>query len=236
MPRVFCNHVLVIRKKFDSEEKLSWILAGLAGLLGATAFTHSAGYFVTFMTGNAQRAVLGCFRGEVWLSVSAALLSLAFVAGVVCASLCRRHLWSTRPHGATVLTTVSLVIATALDITVEGGPALPLPFLPIAFVTFGIGALNTTFVKNGEVSIPLSYVTGTLVKLGQGIERHISGGELADWLGYLLLFGGFVGGAAFGGCMSLIAGGSEMLEVASLVCAVTTGYTFLYADRRDLWK
>ena len=33
-----------------------WLLAALAGVLGATAFTHSAGYFVTFMTGNAQRA------------------------------------------------------------------------------------------------------------------------------------------------------------------------------------
>lgn len=215
---------------------MSWVLAALAGLLGATAFTHSAGYFVTFMTGNAQRAMLGFFRAEDWLSVSAALLLMAFLGGVVSASLCRRHIWSTRPHGATVLTTLSLVIATVLDITVEGGPALPLPFLPIAFVTFGIGALNTTFVKDGEVSIPLSYVTGTLVKLGQGIERHISGGELADWLGYFLLFCGFVGGATFGGCISLVAGGSQMLGVATVVCALTTGYTFLYADRRDLWK
>jgi uncharacterized membrane protein YoaK (UPF0700 family) len=44
---------------FDSEAKLSWILAALAGLLGATAYTHSAGYFVTLMTGNAQLAALG---------------------------------------------------------------------------------------------------------------------------------------------------------------------------------
>ncbi|WP_368730893.1 hypothetical protein, partial [Siccibacter turicensis] len=35
------------------------MLAALAGILGATAFTHSAGYFVTCMTGNSQRAVLG---------------------------------------------------------------------------------------------------------------------------------------------------------------------------------
>jgi uncharacterized membrane protein YoaK (UPF0700 family) len=44
--------------------------------------------------------------------------------------------------------------------------------------------LNTSFVKDGEVSVPLSYVTGTLVKMGQGIERHIAGGKAADWLGY----------------------------------------------------
>ncbi len=225
-----------IREKFDSEAKLSWVLAGLAGLLGATAFLHSSGYLVTYMTGNAQRAVLGYFRDEQWRAITAAVLLLAFLAGVVSASLCRRYLWSTRPHGATVLTTLAFVIATALDLTVGGGTAHPVAFVPITFVAFGLGALNTTFVKDGEVSVPLSYVTGTVVKLGQGIERHISGGELADWLGYFLLFTGFVLGATVGGCVSLVADGTEMLGIASLVCAIATGYTFLYADRRSLWK
>jgi hypothetical protein len=32
---------------FGRQARLSWVLAGLAGLLGATAFTHSAGYFLT---------------------------------------------------------------------------------------------------------------------------------------------------------------------------------------------
>jgi len=91
-----------------------------------------------------------------------------------------------------VLTTLALVVATVLDLAVGGGPAVPLPFLPIVLVTFGVGALNTTFVTGGEVSIPLSYVTGTLVKMGQGIERHLTGGTLQDWLGYFLLFAGFV--------------------------------------------
>ena len=59
---------------YDSEARLSWVLAALAGMLGATAFTHSAGYFVTFMTGNAQRAVLGYFRDDVVLSITAGLL------------------------------------------------------------------------------------------------------------------------------------------------------------------
>ena len=38
----------VAREIFDSEARLSWVLAVLAGVLGATAFTHSDGYFVTF--------------------------------------------------------------------------------------------------------------------------------------------------------------------------------------------
>lgn len=219
---------------FDSESRLSWVLAVLAGVLGATAFTHSAGYFVTFMTGNAQRAVLGYFRDDVLLSVTAGLLLLCFVAGVVIASVCRRHFWVAHPHGPTVLTTLSLVGATAVDIIVGRWDQSQLDFIPIVLVVFGIGALNTSFVKDGEVSIPISYVTGTLVKMGQGIERHIAGGTAADWLGYFLLFSSFVVGASVGGVISLLVSGTQMLAVAAVVCAVTTGYTYFHQDRRAL--
>ena len=219
---------------FNSESRLSWVLAGLAGVLGATAFTHSAGYFVTFMTGNAQRAALGYFRHDVVLSVTAGLLILCFVAGVVIASVCRRHFWVDHPHGPTVLTTVSLLAATLVDIIDEGWEENLLDFAPIMLVAFAIGALNTSFVKNGEVSVPLSYVTGTLVKMGQGIERHIAGGKAADWLGYFLLFASFVLGATVGGGISLVVNGTWMLVVATAVCALTTAYTYFHQDRRAL--
>ena len=222
------------KEVYDSEARLSWLLAGLAGVLGATAFTHSEGYFVTFMTGNAQRAVLGVFRDDTVLSLSAGALLLCFVAGVVVSSVCRRRYWVEHPHGPTVLTTFCLVFATALDIVLGGWEQSLLDFVPIMFVVFGIGALNTSFVKDGEVSVPLSYVTGTLVKLGQGIERHIAGGKVEDWLGYFLLFSSFVAGAAVGGAISLLVSGTQMLGVAAFVCAVTTCYTYLHADRRGL--
>jgi uncharacterized membrane protein YoaK (UPF0700 family) len=227
--------VSVATEIFDSEARLSWVLAALAGVLGATAYTHSEGYFVTFMTGNAQRAVLGFFRGDVVLSISAALIVVCFVAGVVIASVCRRHFWVAHPHGPTVLTTFSLLAATLVDIFDEGWEEANLDFGPILLVAFGIGALNTSFVKDGEVWVPLSYVTGTLVKMGQGIERHIAGGQAADWLGYFLLFTSFALGAALGGCISLVVNGTWMLVVASAACALTTGYTYFHADRRSLF-
>jgi uncharacterized membrane protein YoaK (UPF0700 family) len=224
----------MLRETFDSEARLSWVLAVLAGVLGATAFTHSAGYFVTFMTGNAQRAVLGYFRDDVTLSISAGLLMLCFVAGVVVASVCRRHFWVAHPHGPTVLTTLSLFAAMVFGIIDDGWEEVNLDFVPIMLVVFGVGALNTSFVKDGEVSVPLSYVTGTLVKMGQGIERHIAGGNVTEWLGYFLLVASFVVGAAFGGCISLILNGTGMLIAATVMCALTTGYTYFHQDRRAL--
>ncbi len=208
------------------------MLAALAGVLGATAYTHSAGYFVTFMTGNAQRAVLGYFRHDVRMAIAAGVLMLCFVAGVVVASVFRRHFWTGHPHGPTVLTTFSLVAATVVDVIDEGWEEQMLDFAPIMLVVFGVGALNTSFVKDGEVSVPLSYVTGTLVKMGQGIERHIGGGTAADWLGYFLLFASFMLGGAIGGCIGLVVNGTWMLVVASVVCAATTGYTYFHQDRR----
>src|SRR6201992_3986660 len=222
------------RQIFDREARLSWVLAGLAGVLGAAAFTHSAGYFVTFMTGNAQRGVLGYFRGDVLLSVSAGALMLACVAGVVVASVCRRHFWVAHPHGPTVLTTFSLLAATVIDVIDEGWEENFLDFPPILLMAFGIGALNTSFVKHGEVSVPLSYVTGTLVKMGQGIERHIAGGNLSDWLGYFLLVTSFVVGATVGGLISLFVNGTGMLVFSSLMCTLATAYTYFHQDRRAL--
>ncbi len=140
------------------------------------------------------------------------------------------------PHGPTVLTTFSLVAATALDIVIGGWEGSQLDFLPIMLVVFGVGSLNTSFVKDGEVSVPLSYVTGTLVKMGQGIERHIAGGQAADWLGYFMLLASFILGATVGGTISLVVSGTQMLAVASTVCALTTGFTYFHSDRRALLK
>jgi uncharacterized membrane protein YoaK (UPF0700 family) len=223
--------VRVPNEIFNSESRLSWVLAVLAGVLGATAFTHSEGYFVTFMTGNAQRAVLGYFTHNVWMSISAGLLLVSFVGGVVAASMCRRYFWANHPHGPILLTTFSLLAATLVDVLDEGWHEMQLDFAPIVLVVFGVGALNTSFVKDGEVSVPLSYVTGTLVKMGQGIERHIAGGTASDWLGYFLLLTSFVAGATVGGIISVVINGTWMLAAATLLCALTTAFTYLHTDR-----
>ncbi|MEU2037809.1 YoaK family protein [Nocardia niwae] len=221
------------RKKalFNGEARLSWVLAALAGLIGAAAFMHTAGYFVTFMTGNTERGVLGYFHDEPDMALAATLLLASFLSGVVVASWCRRHYWSGHPHGPTLLTTVCLAVASAVDILEYQTSDKPIGLLPILFVAFGVGALNTSFVQNGEVSVPLSYVTGTLVKMGQGIERHLSGGSYADWLGYFLLYAGFGLGALLGGLLSLAVPGWAMLITATVVCLLVTAFTYLHLDR-----
>ncbi|TWS25326.1 DUF1275 domain-containing protein [Tsukamurella sputi] len=224
-----------------SDARLSWLLAGVAGMVGAVAFLHSAGYFVTFMTGNTERAVLTWFKASDAQQIAGAgalaatALIVAFVTGVVVASICRRYFWHGHPHGPTVLTTAGLLVASATDFVLDGFDEPEVRFVPILIITFSLGALNTSFTKNGEVSVPLSYVTGTLVKLGQGIERHATrNGTVFDWLGYALVYVGFVLGAAVGGVIGSFVTGPQVILVAGLLCGVTTLVTFLHSDRQKL--
>ncbi|SIS22038.1 YoaK family protein [Williamsia sterculiae] len=223
------------------EARLSWLLAGVAGMIGAAAFLDSQGYFVTFMTGNTERAALQGFgttkdRGIIGpTALNAGFLIVAFVAGVAVAMYCRRRFWSNHPHGTTVLTTIGLFVAGAMDLALNGFDANDVTYVPIIIVAFSVGALNAAFVKNGEVSIPLSYVTGTLVKLGQGIERHArGGGTVYDWLGYALLYAGFIGGAVVGGIIGTFVGGGYVLFAAAALCGVTTLVTFFHTDRKTI--
>ncbi|QLY28012.1 DUF1275 domain-containing protein [Nocardia huaxiensis] len=209
---------------WELEMRLSAVLSTLAGFIGAAAYTHSDGYFVTFMTGNTERAVLGGFNSDWALAIGAATIILCFLMGVFVASLCRRYLWRNHPHGATVLTTIALIFAAITDhILAERGIGLA----PILFVAFGMGSINTSFVKNGEVSIPVSYVTGTLVKFAQGVERHLAGGgNVRDWAGYAVQYGSFALGALIGGLISLVVEGRFMLDTAVVASSLVAGYTW----------
>ena len=66
------------------------------------------------------------------------------------------------------------------------------------FVAAAMGAENTTFERDGEVSIGLTYMTGALVKLGQRLAGAIMGGPKLAWAPYLMLWLGLAGGAVAG--------------------------------------
>ncbi|MEU6559712.1 YoaK family protein [Nocardia nova] len=210
---------------WNLETRLASALLILAGFVGAAAYTHSEGYFVTFMTGNTERAAIGGFLGDYVLAFGAFVLIVSFLAGVLAASFCRRHWWRNHPHGATMLATAALTVAAVVDSAAYARDA-DLSLVPILFVAFAMGSLNTSFVKNGEVSIPVTYVTGTLVKFAQGVERHIAGGTHREWLGYAVQWLSFVCGAFIGGLVSLVVEGGDMLYAAVIASAIVAAYTW----------
>ena len=109
-----------------------------------------------------------------------------FVAGVMAGTLIRLAL----PRLGQVV--VLLLVAPLLGgVALLGGWAAPAMVL-------AMGAANATFERDGEVSIGVTYMTGTLVKIGQHLAHTVAGRERWAWLPYLLLWAGFLVGAGLG--------------------------------------
>ena len=61
-----------------------------------------------------------------------------------------------------------------------------------------MGALNTTFQRNGEVAVGLTYMTGALVRIGQGLGALLLGRGGANWRSFAALWSGLATGAIAG--------------------------------------
>jgi uncharacterized membrane protein YoaK (UPF0700 family) len=78
----------------------------------------------------------------------------------------------------------------------------------------------------GEVTIGVTYMTGTLVKLGYQLADAFGGGDRTAWLPYLLLWASLVLGGVVGGFAYL------QSPVASLWTAAVAALFLVYVVRR----
>ncbi len=170
--------------------------AAMAGMVDAIGFMASGGFFLSFMSGNSTRLSVGIIESAPYIGLVAALLA-SFVGGVVAGSLVGRQT-TFGPHHrqAIILTGISLLLFAAPFVADAG--LLP---LALCFAAFCMGMENTLFEREGSVSFGLTYMTGALVKIGQGIATLISGGARLEWVPYLLLWLGLASGAMIGALM-----------------------------------
>jgi uncharacterized membrane protein YoaK (UPF0700 family) len=169
---------------------LAAALSALAGYADANAFVHLGGYFVSFMSGNSTRLGVGLAHQLGSAAIAGGLIAL-FVLGVIFGALLNPS--GTKPGSTRVLVSVTALLTLASALASIGAAQWAIPLLACA-----MGAMNAVFQRDGEVSIGLTYMTGTLVRLGQRIANALKGGERWDWAPYLLLWMGLVLGAAFG--------------------------------------
>jgi uncharacterized membrane protein YoaK (UPF0700 family) len=166
-------------------------LAGLAGFNDALGFRALGGFFVSFMSGNSTRLAVN-LSAEQW-SI-AVLLPLAlvglFLLGVVGGTFVREKLPYRKQAGVMALVTAGLVFAAVLAASGRQASA-------VAWMVMAMGASNNFFVREGEVSVGVTYMTGTLVKLGQRLAGRALGSD-KPWHPYLLLWLGLVLGAVAG--------------------------------------
>lgn len=195
-------------------------LAALAGIVDALAFQSLGGFFASFMSGNSTRLGLGLAQGWNGAAATAAALILAFVCGAMLGTIAgaaaTERLGAHR-RGEAVMGLVTVLLAIAAALTAFA--PLPLALLPLAVA---MGAQNGVVAEDGEVRVALTYMTGTLVRIGQRLARRLLGEAAAPGLrAELLLWLGFVAGVTIGaiGWHWL---GLAMLWVAAAIAALLT--------------
>jgi uncharacterized membrane protein YoaK (UPF0700 family) len=196
------------------------LLAALAGFTDATGFILTGGFFVSFMSGNSTRLGVG-LADALGNAVIACGIILTFLAGVIGGALLghaskgRRALW------------VLLLMAALLAAAAAAAAITPLA-LTIGLIAVAMGAENAVFELEGEVQVGVTYMTGSLVKLGSGIAAALLGRKNGGWANYLLLWLGFVSGATLG------AAGYNLIGAATLWVASAIALLLAILSRRFL--
>lgn len=199
---------------------LAICLSALAGYVDAIGYLTLGGFFVSFMSGNSTRLAVGLASivtgGTGAAALIAATLVGSFVAGVVAGSVVGSAAGRHRRSAVLVLVAVILGAATLLGNGLGAAVAMAL----------AMGAENAVFERDGEIHIGLTYMTGTLVKLGHRLATAMLGGPRFAWLPYLLLWAGLVTGAVIGAFAYSTLGSTALLAGAAtaLLLAVVAAY------------
>ena len=178
------------------ERGLAASYAFIAGFVDSVGFLFLGGVFLSFMSGNTTRAATSLVSGDWDLAALASSCLLLFLAGVMQGALVRRLARRWVP-----LHWVRDVVIANMDILFVISSILILadqPHIGIMFASLGIGAMNSIFERDGEVDIALTYMTGTLVKMGQRFIDTFFGGAHSKWLQYFVMWASLSAGAVTG--------------------------------------
>lgn len=180
-----------------ARQRLALGLAGLAGLVDATGFVVAGGYFTSFMSGNTTRMGVELVHSPA-LALAPLALIAAFLSGVTGGAMVGRRFAGR--HKRVLLGLVALLLTAGAGLLAAGQPE---PFLGLSAMAMGLA--NNVFVRDGEVTVGVTYMTGALVRFGQGIAARLAGAPLESTRGYGLLWSALALGAAAGGGLCLAA-------------------------------
>ena len=160
-----------------SEERIAAVLAMVAGYVDAYGYlTYNT--YLSFMSGNTTQAGIRTEAGNLASALPMLLAILFFIIGVAAGTLIvqsRTHQSRRMGLGLVAVLFVSVIAVTELRrlISVAIG-------LPIVVLTFAMGILNTSLSHVGAESVSLTFVTGTLTKIGNHLALAFARVPLAD--------------------------------------------------------
>lgn len=171
------------------DRALAASIALLAGYVDAVGFVGYGAIFVSFMSGNSTR--LGADIALLDAVAAMKLLGVitSFVAGVAAASL----LASRRRSAALVAACLALAAIVGLAPDVPANATSP--GAALAAMAFAMGAANALMA---EAPVGLTYMTGTLVRLGQALAQVVRSGRATPVGAFLVHWSALVLGAGLG--------------------------------------
>ncbi|ENY80523.1 YoaK family protein [Sphingopyxis sp. MC1] len=165
-------------------------IAILAGFVDAIGFVESAGFFVSFMTGNSTRLAVGVAEGHRAALLAGSIIAI-FVTGVVAGSLIGARAGRRRTPAVLMCVTLLLVVAALLRVADAG-------WVAILGLAFAMGVVNAAIEGSDGTVVGVTYMTGTLVQMGQKIANALRGEGDRRWRHHLGLWAGLAGGAVLG--------------------------------------
>lgn len=192
---------------------LAATLSALAGYVDAVGFMTLGGFFVSFMSGNLTRLGVGLATDE-WLQagVAGVLIGL-FVIGVIVGATVARRVGEERRSVVLAVEALLLLIGAGLCTVGQTGPGM-------VAVVMAMGVENAVFQRQGDVGVGLTYMTGTLVRMGQRIATALHGGPRWDWVPFLMLWLGLAAGGAVGAVVFLKLGVLALWPAFALVAVL----------------
>ena len=194
-----------------------WLLAGLlsstAGYLDAVGFLDLGGYFVSFMSGNSTRMSAEAATGNLEGAGKAIGLIALFFVGSFLGAVAARF----QDGRTSVLVLTSVLVSVAVVASYQSW--FPVP--AILLVVVAMGTMNATFLREGEVSVGLTYMTGAVVKAGQRLADAVFGGPRWLWLTHLILWASLAGGALLGGWAYSAWGSTALWPALGLLIGTT---------------
>lgn len=192
-------------------------LAAVAGFVDAVGFIALGGYFLSFMTGNTTRLAVELASGNVRGALIGLSILSAFVVGVVVGTIVGDR--AGRRRRSAVLVAVAVLLLAAGGLNVLGATTL----MAAVVLAAAMGAENAVF--EGERSVSLTYMTGTLVTMARALAEAIQGRKAASWVEPLTRWGALLLGALAG---ALVYGlvGSSAPAVALVVVLVAAALVF----------
>jgi uncharacterized membrane protein YoaK (UPF0700 family) len=158
-------------------ELQEWLAVGLAMIAGFLDAYGIMTYhtYLSFMSGNTTQAGYRIGQGDCWAAVHSALAIVFFVGGSFTGALLAHS--AVRRIRRLVFGVVAASLVLIIGFTQLGFSS---GWVPIGMVSFAMGAMNTALSRVGAQYVSLTFVTGTLSRIGVQLALAVRRAPLPD--------------------------------------------------------